>query len=280
MNRLVKKMIAVAASIVTMSGSALVAFAEESAWVSLRIQLLSGTNPEVVAEEAINVGETQSLSLTGTSFNRDDFEDLILGLDFGTDSDKSWDDVQVMDITISSILLNDNIEMLTASQDLTLSQAAGTGFKLGSFVDINSDKWLEPTEDGSPSSSYITVESLKVTYTITDFSMKAEVTTTTTETTTTTTSETTTTTTSTSEIVTTTSSSTSESQSNTTSPSSSSTSRTTTTSTTTTTKTTAQSGKITPPDTGDPGVDALLVLMGIASSVMVLSYTRRRTEQD
>ncbi len=282
MKRFAKKIVAIAASLLTMSGSMLAVSAEESAWVSLRIQLLSGTNPEVVAEEAISIGETQSLSVTGTSFNRDDFEDLILGLDFGDGSDKSWDDVQVMDITVSSILLNDNIEMMATSQDFTVSQAAGTGFKLGSLVDINSDKWLEPTEDGSPSSSYITVESLKVTYTITDFAWKAEITTTTTESTTTESTTTTTseTTTSTSDVTTTTSSSTSESRSSTTSPSSSSTSRTTTTTTTTITKTTTQPGKITSPETGDPGVDALFVLMGMASSVMVLSYTRRKTERD
>lgn len=253
MNGLVRKFAAMAVAIAAMSSSMLAVSAEESARVSLRIQLLSGTNPEVVAEEAISIGETQSLSVTNTSFNRDDFEDLILGLEFGADSDKSWDDVQVMDITVSSIVLNDSIEMMTESQNYTLSQAAGTGFKLGSLVDINSDKWLEPTETGSPSSSYITVDSMTVTFTVTDFALKTE--TTTTETTTTTTTSETTTTTAT----------TSNSEE-----------------TTTTTKTTTQpdNGTVPPPPTGDPGVEALLVLVGVASSVMALSYTRKKTEQD
>ncbi len=283
MNGLVRKFAAIAVAIAAMSSSMLVVSAEESARVSLRIQLLSGTNPEVVAEEAISVGETQSLSVTNTNFNRDDFEDLILGLEFGADSDKSWDDVQVMNITVSSIVLNDSIEMMTESQNYTLSQAAGTGFKLGSLVDINSDKWLEPTETGSPSSSYITVDSMTVTFTVTDFALKTETTTTTTETTTTTTtSETTTTTatTSNSEETTTTSSFTSETTTaNTTSSPTTSTSRTVTT---TTSKTTTQpdNGTVPPPPTGDPGVEALLVLVGVASSVMALSCTHKRTEQD
>ena len=270
MNGLIRKFAAIAVAIAAMSSSMLAVSAEESARVSLRIQLLSGTNPEVVAEEAISVGETQSLCVTNTSFNRDDFEDLILGLEFGADSDKSWDDVQVMDITVSSIVLNDSIEMMTESQNYTLSQAAGTGFKLGSLVDINSDKWLEPIETGSPSSSYITVDSMTVTFTVTDFSLKTETTTTTTETTST----------SKSEDTTTTSSFASETTTATTSPSpTTSTSRTVTT---TETKTTTQpdNGTVPPPPTGDSGVEALLVLVGIVSSVMALSYTHKRTAQD
>ena len=293
MNGLVRKMVAVVASFVTMSGSILAASAEESAWVSLRIQLLSGTNPEVVAEEAISVGEPQSLSVTDTSFNRDDFEDLILGLNFGDDSDKSWDDVQVMDITVSSIVLNDNIEMMTESQSLTLSDAAGTGFKLGSLVDINSDKWLEPTETGEPSSSYITVESMTVTFTVTDFSMKTESTTTTTETTTTTTTNETTTTTTTTETTTTTTTAettttTVSSLANETTTSASSTSSSSKPSTTATTKTTTVTTKATtkpnngsdPPATGDSGVGTLFVLTGTASLVAALSYTLKRKEQN
>lgn len=288
MNGLVRRMVAIVASIVAMSGSILAVSAEESAWVSLRVQLLSGTNPEVVAEEAISIGKTQSLSVTDTSFNRDDFEDLILGLNFGADSDKSWDDVQVMDITISSIVLNDTIEMMAESQTFTLSQAAGTGFKLGSLVDINSDKWLEPTESGTPSNSYVIVESMTVTFTVTDFSLKTEFTTTTTETTTTTTSnsETTTTTSSpassTNETTTITTSSSLSSSSETTtittlsSPSSSSSG----TTTTATTKITTQPDSSSNPPTGDRGVEALFVLAGIVSFAMVLSYTIRRTELD